>query len=79
MAKIKALITLVIDKGKEVLPGFECDVNENEAKRLVSLGFAARVKSEPKSSNDNSKGEANEPKTNGESGDKPIQPTGDQG
>ena len=35
--KIRALITLVIGKNKEILPGNFCDVSETEANRLIAL------------------------------------------
>lgn len=41
--KIRALITLVIGKNKEILPGNACDVSETEANRLISLGFAEKL------------------------------------
>ena len=42
--KVKALITLVVGKAQEFAPGQECEVSDEEAKRLISLGFAERVK-----------------------------------
>ena len=42
--KIKALITLVVGKGKQVAPNTVCDISENEAKRLIALGFAEGLK-----------------------------------
>ena len=41
--KIRALITLVIGKNKEILPGNICDVSETEANRLIALGFAEKL------------------------------------
>lgn len=41
--KIRALITLVIGKNKEILPGNACDVSETEANRLIALGFAEKL------------------------------------
>ena len=38
--KIRALITLVIGKNKEILPGNICDVSETEAN---ALGFAEKL------------------------------------
>ena len=38
--KVKALITLVVGKAQEFAPGQECEVSDEEAKRLISLGFA---------------------------------------
>ena len=43
--KIRALITLVIGKNKEILPGNICDVSETEANRLIALGFAEKLNS----------------------------------
>ena len=41
--KIRTLITLIIGKNKEILPGNACDVSETEANRLISLGFAEKL------------------------------------
>lgn len=35
--KVKALITLVVGKAQEFAPGQECEVSDEEAKRLISL------------------------------------------
>ena len=35
--KIKALITLVVGKAQEIAPGQECEVSDEEAKRLINL------------------------------------------
>ena len=52
--KIKALITLVVGKGKQVAPNTVCDISENEAKRLIALGFAEGLKKPtPQLSGDN--------------------------
>lgn len=45
--KIKALITLVVGKAQEIAPGQECEVSDEEAKRLITLGFAERLKKAP--------------------------------
>ena len=45
--KVKALITLVVGKAQEFAPGQECEVSDEEAKRLIFLGFAERVKKAP--------------------------------
>lgn len=42
--KVKALITLVVGKAQEFAAGQECEVSDEEAKRLIALGFAERVK-----------------------------------
>ena len=44
MAKVRALITLVVGKNKQIAPNGVCDVGENEAKRLISLGYAESLK-----------------------------------
>ncbi len=61
MVKVRALITVSLSHEKEVAPGEEFDINDNEAKKLVHLGFAEIVKKNmtdnhedpPKPSNDN--------------------------
>ena len=57
--KIKALITLVVGKAQEIAPGQECEVSDEEAKRLVSLGFAERLKKAPQPQNPNNKPQTN--------------------
>ena len=42
--KVKALITLVVGKQQEIKPGCICEVSDNEAKRLISLGYAESLK-----------------------------------
>ena len=44
MVKVRALITLVVGKNKQIAPNGVCDVGENEAKRLISLGYAESLK-----------------------------------
>ena len=44
MAKVRALITLVVGKGKQIAPNGVCDVSDAEAKRLISLGYAESLK-----------------------------------
>lgn len=58
--KIKALITLTVGKQKDVPPGKIYDVSDNEAKRLIALGFAEPVK----------KSQAQEPAKNNQSDEK---------
>lgn len=57
--KIKALITLVVGKAQEIAPGQECEVSDEEAKRLVALGFAERLKKAPAPQNPNNKPQTN--------------------
>ena len=57
--KVKALITLVVGKAQEFAPGQECEVSDEEAKRLISLGFAERVKKAPAPQNMNNKPQTN--------------------
>lgn len=72
--KIKALITLVVGKGKQVAPNTVCDISENEAKRLIALGFAEGLKKPtPQLSGDNN-GKSDE---NG--GGQPVQQVGNTG
>lgn len=42
--KVRAIITLVVGKNKQIAPNSVCDVAENEAKRLISLGYAESLK-----------------------------------
>ena len=44
MAKVRAIITLVVGKGKHIAPNGVCDVSDAEAKRLISLGYAESLK-----------------------------------
>ena len=62
--KVKALITLVVGKAQEFAPGQECEVSDEEAKRLVTLGFAERVKKAPAPQNLNNKPQTNKPDEN---------------
>lgn len=77
MAKIKALITLVIAKGKQVAPNAICDVSENEAKRLIALGFAEGLKKTTPQSQSN--GDNNDGKSDENGGGQPVQPSGNTG
>ena len=64
--KIRALITLVIGKNKEILPGNICDVSETEANRLISLGFAEKLtKGSANSSSDSGKKQAENKENDG--------------
>lgn len=82
--KIKALITLVIGKNKEVLPGNTCDVSETEANRLVALGFAEKLtKGSANSSSDSGKKQSenreNGNKSDENGGGQSVQPAGMDG
>ncbi len=57
--KVKALITLVVGKAQEIKPGQECEVSDDEAKRLISLGFAERLKKAQTPQNPNNKPQTN--------------------
>lgn len=64
--KIRALITLVIGKNKEILPGNICDVSETEANRLIALGFAEKLtKGSANSSSDSGKKQAENKENDG--------------
>ena len=64
--KIRALITLVIGKNKEILPGNICDVSETEANRLIALGFAEKLtKGSANSSSDAGKKQAENKENDG--------------
>ena len=57
--KVKALITLVVGKAQEFAPGHGCEVSDEEAKRLFTLGFAERLKKVPAPQNPNNKPQTN--------------------
>ncbi|MCM1323387.1 MAG: hypothetical protein NC218_04435 [Acetobacter sp.] len=71
MVKIRALVTLVVGKNKEISPGTVCDVSEDEAKRLVERNFAERITKET-----NQQGKDDD-KSDENSGGQPIQTTGE--
>lgn len=73
--KIKALITLVVGKSEEVLPGNICEVSDDEARRLISLRFAERVKVEKQPVKEDPKNG----KPDGKSGEQPVPTTGPTG
>ena len=83
--KIRTLITLIIGKNKEILPGNACDVSETEANRLISLGFAEKLikGSVASSSSDSGKKQAenkeNDGKPDENGGGKSLQPAGTGG
>ena len=62
--KVKALITLVIGKAQEIAPGQECEVSDDEARRLIALGFAERLKKAPAPQTQNNKPQTNKPDEN---------------
>ncbi len=73
MVKIRASITLVVGKQKEITAGTICDVSEDEAKRLIELKFAERINKE-----ENSRGN-DDGKSNENGGGQPVQPVGEDG
>ena len=81
--KIRALITLVIGKNKEILPGNICDVSETEANRLIALGFAEKLTkgSAANSSSDSGKKQAekNDGKPDENGNGQSVQPAGTGG
>ena len=84
MVKVRALITLVVGKQQEVPPGTICDVSEDEAKRLILLEFAERLKKEPvvniqPNSNKNQTEGNPDDKPDANGGGQPVQPTGTDG
>lgn len=73
--KIKALITLVVGKAQEIKPGQECEVSDDEAKRLIALGFA-------KATNEKTQGkdkETDNEESNQKSGGQPVLQVGTDG
>ncbi len=84
MKKVKALITLVVGKGEEVPPDAVCEVSDDEAKRLIALGFAKAV-SAPASNTPNTNKpqtknkETDDDKPDQKSGGQPVSQTGDKG
>ena len=77
MVKVRALITLVVGKNKQIAPNGVCDVGENEAKRLISLGYAESLKKNTPPTNTET--EENDDKSD-ENGDRqPVQPDGATG
>lgn len=77
MAKIKALITLVINKNKQIAPNGICEVTDVEAKRLISLGYAESVKKNNQQPINNQEININE--FDGDSGKQLVQQTGQNG
>lgn len=77
MTKIRALITLVVGKGKQVAPNAICEVSENEAKRLISLGYAESLKKNTPPTNTEKEEDDDKSDENGDR--QPVQPNGATG
>lgn len=77
MAKVRALITLVVGKGKQFAPKSVCDVSESEAKRLISLGYAESLKKNTPPTNTETEEDDDKSDENGDR--QPIQPDGTTG
>ena len=77
MAKVRALITLVVSKGKQIAPKSVCDVSESEAKRLISLGYAESLKKNAQPPVEVTEIKEDEPDENGD--EQPVQPNGTDG
>ena len=72
--KVRALITLVVGKGKQIAPNGVCDVSDAEAKRLISLGYAESLKKNAQPPVEVTEIEEDEPDGNGN--EQPVQPNG---
>lgn len=84
MKKVKALITLVVGKGVEVPPEAVCEVSDDEAKRLIALGFAKAVSAPANNPTNTNKPqpknkETDDDKPDQKSGGQPVSQTGDKG
>ena len=77
MAKIRAIITLVVGKGKQIAPNDVCDVSDAEAKRLISLGYAESLKKNAQPPVEVTEIKEDEPDGNGD--EQPVQPNGTDG
>ena len=77
MAKVRALITLVVGKGKQIAPKSVCDVSESEAKRLISLGYAESLKKNTPPTNTETEEDDDKSDENGDR--QPVQPDGTTG
>ncbi|MBR1600132.1 MAG: hypothetical protein IJ677_00985 [Alphaproteobacteria bacterium] len=75
--KVRALITLVVGKGKQIAPNGVCDVSDAEAKRLISLGYAESLKKTAQPPVEVTEIEEDESDGNGDK--QPIQPNGQTG
>ena len=74
MAKVRALITLVVSKGKQFAPKSVCDVSDAEAKRLISLGYAESLKKNTPPTNTETEEDGDKSDENGDR--QPVQPDG---
>ena len=77
MAKVRALITLVVGKGKQIAPNGVCDVSDAEAKRLISLGYAESLKKNTPPTNTETEEDDDKSDENGDR--QPVQPDGATG
>ena len=77
MAKVRALITLVVGKGKHIAPNGVCDVSDAEAKRLISLGYAESLKKNTPPTNTETEEDDDKSDENGDR--QPVQPDGQTG
>ena len=77
MAKIRAIITLVVGKGKQFAPNSVCDVSDAEAKRLIALGYAESLKKNAQPPIEVTEIKEDEPDGNGD--EQPVQPNGTDG
>ena len=77
MAKVRALITLVVCKGKQIAPNGVCDVSDAEAKRLISLGYAESLKKNTPPTNTETEEDDDKSDENGDR--QPVQPDGSTG
>ncbi|MBQ9035696.1 MAG: hypothetical protein IJ099_07060 [Alphaproteobacteria bacterium] len=77
MAKIRAIITLVVGKGKQITPNGVCDVSDAEAKRLIALGYAESLKKNTPPTNTETEEDDDKSDENGDR--QPVQPDGKTG
>lgn len=77
MAKIRAIITLVVGKGKQIAPNDVCDVSDAEAKRLIALGYAESLKKNTPPTNTETEEDDDKSDENGDR--QPVQPDGQTG
>ena len=77
MAKVRALITLVVGKGKQIAPNGVYDVSDAEAKRLISLGYAESLKKNTPPTNTETEEDDDKSDENGDR--QPVQPDGQTG
>lgn len=79
MRKVKALITLVIGQANEVPPETVCEVSDEEAKRLIALGFAEAIKIQPQKQPQVKEKANDNDKPHDKSGEQPVSETGNKG